>query len=512
MDQFSRALGLARGYPGTVVGCWGTALLVAVFWATNLGVVMPVVDAVMHGDSIPGWLAKDAAATRGTIAHVYADRMAAKAALPGCPPDQRGRLTQQIESLRDLEANHAAKHARIRAVLPVAERWLPTTPYETLIAICGFVFVGTLVKNLFRVANIVLVARLGHRVAFDLRKKYFRQLLRLDLAEFSDRGRGDLMARATTDTANVGAGVQVLFGNAVREPLKMVACGVGAALISWRLLLLTVAVTPLAFLTIRWLSKSLRRANHRAMQELSGVYDTLTETLGAVRLIRSNTREGAERARFNKSLKQLYQRQMRIAWYDSLASPLTENLGVAMVVTAALAGGFLVLNRETHLFGFLPISDTPLTHGAITAFFMMLIGMADPARRLSGVFNVLQRAASSSERVFEVLDREPTIVEPTTPLPIPDRWETIDFRGVSFQYTADRLVLDGVDLTIRRGETIALVGPNGCGKSTLLSLVPRLYDPSEGAVLWGGVDLRDARLRDVRRRVGVVSQQAQMLG
>ncbi|MEQ8849544.1 ABC transporter ATP-binding protein [Botrimarina sp.] len=510
MNQFGRALRMAARYPGAIAACWVTSVFVAVFWATNLAVMWPVVDAVMKGDSIPSWLEREVAAGEQAIAEYRAERAAAQRLLPDADADAKLRLQQTIAEARLREQRMAEKNKRIADVLPLAERWLPDTPFETLAAVCLFVLAGTLVKNVFRVLNTVAVAKLGASVAMDIRRDYFRHLLRLDLGEFSDRGRGDLMNRCTTDISSVGAGVQTLFGQAILEPLKMVACFIGAAYFSWRLLFLTIAIVPIAVIAINWLGKSLKRANRRAMEEMSGVYESLAETLGSIRVIRSFTRERTERARFGRGLSQLYNRQMKIAFYDSLSSPLTENLGVGMVVLAATAGGYLVLNRELDLFG-VPISDTPLTHGQMTAFFAMLAGMGDPARRLSGVFNVIQRASASSERVFAVLDREPTIVDAPHARAIPDTWRTIRFENVSFQYTPDQLTLEGIDLEIRRGETVAFVGPNGCGKSTLLALPPRLYDPSAGRVLIDDTDLRDVRLRDLRRRVGVVSQQAQLL-
>ena len=510
MKQFARAYRRSARYPATVVACFATALMVAALWAGSFAALWPVVDAVMKGDSIPAWLAKEIEADEARLAGMEAERRDIAQKFAHASPDQADRLAADLAENRRQQANLVEKTDWVRWSSKIAERWLPDTAFETLLYVCGFMLAATLLKNLFRVINLVMVARLGNLVAFDLRRDYFRQLLRLDMGEFNQQGRGDLMNRATTDAGNVGVGVQALFGQAVREPLKMIACFVMAAWFSWRLLLLVITVTPIAIYAIQKLAGSLKRANRRAMEELSGVYESLTETLGAIRLIRTFTRESAERAHFNQSLRQLYQRQQRIAFYNSLASPMTENLGVVMVIVAAIAGGYLVLNEQTHLLGF-RISDTPLTHGQMSVFFGLLAGMADPARRLSGIFNVLQLASASSERVYAVLDREPTITDPADPKPLPADWKTLRFESVSFQYTPEQLTLDGVDLEIRRGETVAFVGPNGCGKSTLLSLPPRLYDPVEGAVLLGDVDLREAKLRDVRRRIGVVSQAAELL-
>ena len=510
MNPYARALRVAFRYPWNVAGCWSTALLVAIFWAGSLVAVWPIVDAIMQGQSIPEWLESDVQAQIVEIEAIQAERLTIAEQLNQASPQVAAGLSQQLTDACQKEVYAQDKLNKIRGIQPFAQRWLPDTAFETLGYVCAFVLIATGIKNVFRVINLLLVSRLGQLVAFELRRDFYRQLLRLDLVDFSDRGRGDLMNRCTTDIGQLSTGVTVLFGQAIREPLKMIGCFCGAAYFSWRLLLLTLIVAPIAVLGIRWLGKSLKRANRRAMEELSGIYDALTETLSSIHLIRSFTRESAERGRFRRSLKDLYDKQMRIAFYDSLASPLTENVGVIMVVLAAMSGGYLVLNQETHLFN-VPISDTPLTHGQMTAFFAMLIGMSDPARRLSGIFNWIQRASASAERIYAVLDREPEIVDPLDPQPLPSQWSTLQFDKVSFQYTPDTLVLDDIDFEIKAGETIAVVGPNGCGKSTLLSLPARLYDPSEGAVRIDGIDLRDVRLKDLRSRIGIVSQQALLL-
>ncbi|QDU59065.1 ABC transporter ATP-binding protein [Aeoliella mucimassa] len=498
MSSFRRVLKLALHHRVNVVACMITSLVVAVLWAGSLTAVFAVVDIVMQDLSIPEWIDNQVDDSQQAI--VAAD---AEIAALSADPEGNRLAIQSAELNRTLNEQRAEKFTWLS---PAAHRWLPATPYKTLVVVCAAVMASILVKSVFRVLNMVMVARLGNRVGFELRKLFYDHLLSLDMTAYSHQGRGDLMNRCTTDLDSMSRGVQTLFGLAIREPLKMMACFLGAAYINWRLLLLTILIAPPSFYLIRLLAKALKRANRRAMEELSSIYETLTETLAGMKLIKAFTTEDYERSRFDRSAHVYYRRQMRIATYNSLVSPVTETLGMGMILMAVLAGGYLVLGGHTHLFG-IRISNYQLTNGAMSAFFAMLAGMSDPARRLSGVFNDLQQASAASDRVYQVLDTEPKTQDPAKPKTLPKLTQALRFENVTFGYNEDKIVLREVNLDVAAGETIAIVGTNGCGKSTLLQLVPRLYDPNEGCVTIDGMDIRDVRLRELRSRIGIVSQE-----
>lgn len=510
MSNFNRALRLAFSHRLNLAGCVFTSLMVAALWAVNLVAVWPIVDAVMQDMAIPQWIDQQIDTKETQISALNAERRSLLMAVPHTSPDGLPKIDQSLRQIRQDRIVLEKQVANAAWIKPFADKYLPRTPFQTLLCVCAFVMIGTLVKNVFRVANVLLVARLGWRTARDIRNDFYSKVLRLNMADFSDSGRGDLMNRCGGDIASIGMGVQTVIGQAVREPLKMAACFVGAAYFSWRLLLLTIIVAPVAAIAINWISKALKRANRRAMEEFSLIYEALTETLSGIKLIKAFTMETAEQRRFEASNQSLYQRQMRISFYNSLMSPVTENLGIAMVVLAAVMGGYLVLNQQTHLLG-LKISDTPLTHGHMSAFFALLAGMSDPARRLSGVFNVIQMASAASDRVYSVLDREPSIKSPAKPAPLMRPAGAISFNDVSFRYEPEKPVLQGVSLDVREGETIAIVGSNGCGKSTLLSLLPRFYDATAGSITIGGIDVRDADLTELRQRMSVVTQESLLM-
>jgi ATP-binding cassette subfamily B protein/subfamily B ATP-binding cassette protein MsbA len=259
-------------------------------------------------------------------------------------------------------------------------------------------------------------------------------------------------------------------------------------------------------LSIRWLAKSLKRANRRAMEEMSQIYNVLDETFQGIKVVKAFTMERSERRRFHQGSKNYYFKSMRIAYVDSLTRPVTELMGVMTIGMAMLAGAYLTINNKTHLFT-MRMSDEVMSPAMLLLFYGLLAGVSDPARKLSEVFSRIQRGAAAAERIFQLLDREPTIVDPPQPKRLGRHTRDIVFDRVRFQYAQGATVLEDINLRIPFGETLAIVGPNGCGKSTLANLIPRFYDPTSGSVRLDGHDVRDVSLRDLRRQIGLVTQE-----
>ncbi|MEX2025910.1 MAG: ABC transporter ATP-binding protein, partial [Pirellulaceae bacterium] len=265
-------------------------------------------------------------------------------------------------------------------------------------------------------------------------------------------------------------------------------------------------VAPLVVLVIGRLMQSLKRANRRAMEEMSQLYHLISEVFAGIQAVKAFGMERHARRKLHKSGKQYFFRAIKIALYNALARCSAEALGMSIVCLALIAGAYLVLNQQTHLFG-VKIMDRPLSVPMLLAFYGFLVGMSDPARKLAEIFNYLQRGVAASDRVYEMLDRKPKIVDPPQPKYVKSPTPELHFENISFAYTPGQLVLRDVELTIPFGETIAFVGPNGCGKTTLINLLPRFYDPDEGTIRLDGLDTRDLRLRDLRQMIGLVSQQ-----
>lgn len=505
MKNFGRVLRLCLRYRFSVLASVVCALAVGVLWGGNIGAIYPVVEVVFSGDSLQRSLDKRIEEAEQVAAEKAAAVADWRRKWAQSPPDAQWPLEAKItqaETRIQAEREAAEFYRRIR---PYVVRYLPDDPFLTLALFVALLFVATLVKSLVLIAHHILVARLAQLGVFELRNQFFRRTMFMDVTTFSREGVTDLMSRFTHDTQNVAMGLNTVFGKVIREPLKMTACLVGAAMICWRLLILSLVVAPLAGLLIRWLAKTLKRANRRAMEEMAQVYATLEEAFRGIKVVKAFTMEHRERKRFHANVKKYYKNAMRIARYDSLVHPVTECLGIFTVSLAILAGAYLVMEGETHLLG-IRMSSRPLTLTSLVIFYGWLIGAADPARKLSDIFTRLQAAAAASDRIYAMLDREAKIREPQRPRPLRRHRKDLVFDGVRFEYVPGRPVLDDIDLKIACGETLAVVGPSGCGKSTLASLIPRFADPTAGEIRLDGIPLHQIRLRHLRRKIGLVSQ------
>ncbi len=506
MTNFARTLRLALHYYWTVAGSIICALMVALLWGADIGALYPLVEVVGKNQSLGAWVDGAIADAEAVATQQAAAATRLEAEIAAADADARQPLVRQLSAVEISRDAARTDLERLRWLKPWIDDYLPDDAFRTLAVIVGLLLVGTMVKDTFLTLSLFLVDRLSQLATFDLRNEFYRRTLRMDVATFNESGTSDLVSRFTHDMDNIAGGIQTLFGRAVREPLKMIACLIGAGLICWRLLVLSLVVAPLAGLLIGVLAKTLRRANRKALEEMSSLYTILTESFTGIKVVKAFTMERYERKRFHQTSKKVYRKAMRIALFDGLINPVTEVMGISIICLAVLAGAYLVMNQETHLLG-IRMCNRPLSLSSLMLFYGMLAGVSDPARRLAEVFNRVQRAAAAADRVYQLLDREPKVCDAPRPKSAHRHRRDLLIEGVSFSYTPQQSVLEDVSLRIPFGETVAIVGSNGCGKSTLVNLIPRFFDPVSGSIRLDGVDLRDMRLRDLRAQIGLVTQE-----
>ncbi len=353
------------------------------------------------------------------------------------------------------------------------------------------------------VANAVLlwlrhysISWLGERVVADLRGMVVDRLVTLPLAWFYERRSGELVGRLASDVTIVEDVVGSDLSMATRNGVQMIGALVMLFVIDVRLTLLMLAIVPPIVLATMVFGRKIRIMTRGVQDQLAAVSGQVQESIGAIATVQAFVREPHEAKRYRAGVEGAFQKTLDLvrwrAWFFSTAMT-AGYIGIAAVVW--LGGRALIAGR--------------LSAGDLTSFFLYTFIVAGAVADLAGLWGSLQRAAGATDRLFAVIDTEPEIRDPETPIPLPAGRGSIELEHVSFRYPArpEQPVLDDVNLTIAPGEGIALVGPSGAGKSTILSLLYRFYDVDGGRVLFEGVDLRELSLGELRGAIAMVAQE-----
>ena len=338
----------------------------------------------------------------------------------------------------------------------------------------------------------LIAGKVSVAVEFDLRERVYRHLQALELGFFDSQQTGQLMSRATVDLQSIrfflGYGLIFLTQNALTI---LLASAVMIALKPW---LAALALLPVPFVVLA--AARFNRLSRPAVQEVQQRIAELTaeadESVSGIRVVKAFAREEHMLARFRRSVARVFDQNVYSTRLRAFYSPMLgfiPSLGLAVVL---LIGGREVIQGD-------------LTLGEFTAFYTYLVMLVGPMRMLGMSLGMAQRAIASGNRLFEVLDREPRVTSPPQAPPLPPGDGRVEFRGVTLRYDGSEPSLEGVDLAVPAGRTVALVGPTGSGKTSLVALIARLYDPSEGGVLVDGADLRSVDVHSLRRSVAFVA-------
>jgi subfamily B ATP-binding cassette protein MsbA len=513
MKNLLRALRFSLQYRGRIIFSLVCALLAALFWSLNFTAIYPVLKIISTDKNLQENITDAIRKTQKNIDECEERIQSLKLESRDLDKQPPGReRAQQERRLAGRLAHMESKLESARQELyrnQIARRFIdmlfPSDRFQTLVMLICLVVGGMAFKGFFEFCQDTLVGSVVNKSLYDLRNRFFRKAIHLDMSHFNEQGTHELMARFTNDMELLGAGQKMLFGKMVVEPLKALGCVLFACWISWQLTLMFLILVPVALAILTWVGRMMKRATRRMLERMSHIYQILQETFRGIRIVKAFTRESGERCRFREATGEYYHRAMRVVRLDAMADPIIELLGIAAVAGALVVGAYLVLNRRTDIFG-LQLTDYPLEAESLLQLYAYLAAIADPVRKLSSFWNRLQSGAAASDRIFHIMDREPRVQQNSEGLLVPRHSKDIEFKNVCFSYEPGHPILSGVDLHVQFGETIALVGKNGCGKSTLVGLISRFYDPDHGAIFVDGVELRTANLRSLRRQIGLVTQ------
>ncbi|MDR2756539.1 MAG: ABC transporter ATP-binding protein/permease [Planctomycetaceae bacterium] len=499
MTNFFRAIKQTFKYRFLIVSVIFCAWMVGILWGGNIAtIVYPITEICLKEDNntFATWIEQKTLTNQKKIQTTLQELQT----LQSSSPEKKYQIAKREKLLHKLEY----RDSNFRWLQPFAEKYTPNTPFKTVLFLVVFILVGTIIKIIFIILHGILSAWIAQKTAMVIREEFFGKILNYEVNYFNRQGIADTMSRFTNDMSQLTGGLNVIYGKLIREPIKMVVCLIGAAYLSWQLLLVTLLLVPLAIVCIRWLARSIKRVVRRSMEEMSNLYGRLEETFRSIRVVKAFTQEEIEQAKFHCINQTYCMKAIKIAKYESLTNPLTELFGILMICIAIVVGAYLVMGNRTNFLG-IPMLSEPMDFSELILFFALLAGSADPARKLSDIFTMFQSAAAAADRVYDLIDRQVLIQDIDRPIPLPKHFQSIRFENVCFQYE-DRPILKNISFDIQFGECIAILGASGCGKSTLLNLIPRFADVNSGQILIDGLPVTEVRVRDLRGQIGLVTQ------
>ncbi|HOI30593.1 MAG TPA: ABC transporter transmembrane domain-containing protein [Melioribacteraceae bacterium] len=370
------------------------------------------------------------------------------------------------------------------------------TTSEILLKICILIVIAFLGKNLFGYLQSYYLAFVEQGMIRDLRNESYRHLHKLPMSYFKNEKTGNLISRITNDVNMVNTSVSAVFLNMIREPLTIIVFIAIAVSISWQLTLFSFIVLPFSLIIISYIGLILRKQSGLLQQKMADITTNLHETITGVKIVKAFGMEDYENKKFFGETNKFFRLVLKITRIRNISSPVTEFLSVIVGVVIIYFGAQLVLVDKT------------IKPSEFITFLFAIFQLMPPVKELSSVNNRIQESSAAADRIFEILDTEPGIKNAEKPVKISSFKDRIVFENVSFLYEdSGEAVLDRISLEVKRGSVLAIVGSSGAGKTTMVDLLPRFYDPTSGRILLDDIDIKQIRLEDLRRLMGIVTQE-----
>ena len=366
-------------------------------------------------------------------------------------------------------------------------------PENVLLLLAIVTIFVSLLSNLFRYMGAWTVENMRTRTLQRMRNEMFSKVVDMNVGYFSDQRKGDIISKITSDVGVVQFCITNTLQVAFREPFLIIGYTVMMVAISWELALFSVLFLPVVALIIGSIVKRLRHPARTSQQRMGELVSTLDESLSGIKVIKSYNATGYVKQKFYDLSEDLARLTLSMARRQQLASPMSEFLGISAVGVILVFGGSLVFKDALSPEGFI-------------AFIAMFSQITRPVRTFIDQFSNINQGIAAGERIFSIIDAQSEIQDKPGAIELDGLKDKIEFRDIHFSYDGSREVIEGISFEIKRGETVALVGPSGGGKSTLSELIPRFYDEKAGDILIDGVSVRDYTQDSLRAHMSVVAQ------
>jgi len=366
----------------------------------------------------------------------------------------------------------------------------------SLVYVSLVIFVSVFLANLFRYLSEVLLAVIRADVIKGMRFSLFDKITRLHIGFFTTKRKGDIISRVTNDIQEVEFSIVYSLRVIFREPVIIIVYFAVLFAISVELTFFSLLIIPILGGVISEVSRRLRKTAKKSQESLGRIVEIVEETLTGIRIVKAFTAQDYITNKFENEITTYNQVNVSMAKKNELASPLSQFLGVGLVIVLLLYGGSLIL-KDT----------SSLDPSSFLIYLLIFSQLLPPAKEVSRAISSIQRGLASADRIFHLIDIQPEIRDSPGAVDIQEFKESIVFRNISFAY--ERVpVLEDINLEISKGKTVALVGPSGGGKSTIADLIPRFYDPKSGQLFIDGKPLSGYKVESLRKLMGVVTQES----
>jgi subfamily B ATP-binding cassette protein MsbA len=360
--------------------------------------------------------------------------------------------------------------------------------------ICLFIIVSIFLKNLFLYLSYYFLAPIRNEVTRKYSKLLYNKILALPIGYFTEQRKGDILSRSSNDIAELENSVVGALEGLIKEPLNIIGILIFLFFISFKLTLFVFILLPIAGFVVGRIGRSLKKQTNKAQVKWGEILSQMEETLTGLRIIKGFNAEQKVKKQFYGLIDDIFGIKNRISYRRDLASPISEFLGVTILSGVLWFGGNLVLSGDI------------LSPGSFITYVALFSQIINPAKALSqAVYNV-NRGTATLDRLNEILEAPVTVNDITNPIQLSEFKDSITFENVGFSYQDDT-ILHNINLTVKKGKLVALVGSSGAGKSTLADLVPRFHDVSEGQLLIDGVNIKDYSLHSLRQQISIVTQE-----
>jgi subfamily B ATP-binding cassette protein MsbA len=365
--------------------------------------------------------------------------------------------------------------------------------------VCGVFLAATILTNFFNYLSQRIMENLRTHTLLNLRKAVFAKVLSFHLGYFSNERKGDIMSKVTSDVSIVQGSITSTLIVFFKEPVNLITYVAVLFALSTQLTLFTLLILPISGVIISKIVKKLRENASDASDSLGRMIGYLDEALSAMRVVKAFNAEPAMETKFHNENIKYSRLQRKMVKRQELASPVSEILGALTIIGIIVYAGSLIVSK-----------DHALSGEFFIAYIVAYSQVLRPAKAITNSFSSIQHGIVAGKRILELLDSSVDVKDKPDAVKIEDFQNSIEFKNVTFSYNQNKKILNDISFTLTKGKTIALVGPSGGGKSTISDLIPRFYDPQEGAIYIDGVKLKDCKIDSVRNLIGIVNQEAML--